>query len=129
MLTKQEWIGSIIMGLISLYFARKKRKNPLVWFTIGFMFKLTGLCFLLLFPIIKNFFRKKKPPAEIATPKPASPVFPSQTIWYYLDEENKQNGPMSFQKLQEIEKNGIIHFDTYVWNETFNEWKKWKELF
>jgi hypothetical protein len=127
MLTKQQWIISLIMGVTTLYYAKKQGKNPFLWFSIGFIFGLIGLCFLFFAPRRKKSSpqNKNSPPIEV---QPA-PAFPLNSLWYYLDKQEIQQGPMSFQKLQETHKEGIIDMETYIWNETLSDWKKWNDLF
>lgn len=128
---KQDPIASLItlitFGLIAAYFAKKQGKKPVIWFMLGFLFALPALCFLLFLPIKQYFEKKKTPLKKEETPPP--PIFAAETIWYYLDQNNCQQGPVSFQLLQKMQKENLIQTNTYIWNESFTDWKKWEELF
>jgi hypothetical protein len=127
-----QWISSLLLGATAVYYAKKRGKNPYLWFMLGFFFGLTGLLFLLFFPRLKNSFRKKKPtPPMQAQTSPSlflSP-YPLNTIWYYLDGEMKQQGPVSLKKLEEMKRGGLVHPKTYIWNDSLPQWKKWDEVF
>jgi len=133
-----QWISSLLLGATAVYYAKKRGKNPYLWFMLGFFFGLTGLLFLLFFPRLKKSLRKKKTdhpaftqPQTQIQPSPSlflSP-YPLNTIWYYLDSEMKQQGPVSLKKLEEMKRGGLVHSKTYVWNESLSQWKKWDEIF
>jgi adenylosuccinate synthase len=53
---------------------------------------------------------------------------PPKPLWYYLDGEEKQYGPMSFHALQEAFEAKEVMPNTYLWNETMNDWQKLESL-
>jgi hypothetical protein len=114
------------IGFVGAYVAKKRKLNPFFWFGICAFF---GLIPLLIFIFLPRFLKKPKantpPPVKAAPPLP----FPAETIWYYLDENEQQMGPMSFVKLQEMKFNKKLHEDTYIWNEIMTYWKQWKDVF
>jgi len=40
-------IVSLLSGLVCFFFAKEKRKNPFLWFFIGFIFSLVGIFIIL----------------------------------------------------------------------------------
>ncbi len=115
----------IVMGSITAYYAKQKNKDPFIWFFVGFLFGMLGLLSLF---IISNFQAKREaqnqpPPA----PKPVAPAVP-QKFWYYLDQENRQFGPVSFDALNSAWKEGKITVNTFVWNEDLDGWKPFEQF-
>lgn len=123
----------IVMGSISAYFAKKRGKNPYLWFAIGSFFGLLG--FFILFFMSK---KKKNMQAEQEASKEdgmtidiTPEVTPAELekLWYYLAAENQQHGPMSFDALKRAFREGKISNGSYVWNEEMDEWRRFGELF
>lgn len=52
----------------------------------------------------------------------------SNKLWYYLDSEMEQKGPVSASLLQEKIRTGHIVPDTYLWNEELDDWKPLESL-
>jgi len=113
-----------ITGLITAYIARRRNRNPISWFTVGFLFGLLGLLFFFILP------QKKKPaPKIVIAPKPQPYVFgPRDKYWYFLDKNHSQVGPMSYIALSNHWKQGKIKEDTFVWHEELTDWKPLQEL-
>ncbi len=53
---------------------------------------------------------------------------PPEILWYYLDKENNQYGPMSFNALKSAWNCEEIDPCTYVWNENMKEWQPLETL-
>ncbi len=53
---------------------------------------------------------------------------PPEILWYYLDKEEKQFGPMSFHALQSAWDDDQIIGSTFVWNEEMENWKTLENL-
>ncbi|MBM3198868.1 MAG: DUF4339 domain-containing protein [Chlamydiae bacterium] len=129
----------LIAAIFSSYCAYRQKRNPVIWFILGLCFDIYALIALALLPLLR-----KKSQAALAKNRTSSDpttleVTPSfslrttpeamQKLWYFLDKERQTTGPMSFQLFYEQWKKGIILSDTLVWNETFSEWKTFKEAF
>ncbi len=118
-----------ILGAACGYLALKKGRNPYVWFFIGLIFGLLGILALY---IISFRARKKEPEVEIPikiTEINQEPLLPGvQKVWYYLDKNHQQCGPISFQSLQNEITIGEIAASSYVWNEEMENWKQIKDL-
>ena len=106
--------------------SEKKRKlKHFFWFAVCSML---GLIALLGFIFLPFFLRKwgKKKQIEI---KEADPLFPLETLWYYLDDSDTQHGPVSYARLLELREKGHIQENHYIWHESFSHWKKWTSVF
>jgi hypothetical protein len=111
------------VGATSAYFANREGKNPYLWFALGILLGVfaIGILFFLKYQEKhkKSLQQKQKP-----SPKPIK----DSRFWYYLDEKNAKFGPISFFKLQSLLHEKKISPDTYVWTETFENWKLLKEI-
>jgi hypothetical protein len=113
-------LGATVIGIICTIFAKKKHRNQLGWFAIGFLFGIFGLMILLFMPALK-------PPIDAAVVTlpplftPESPL--TEKMWYYLTPEKVQKGPMSYQALEEAFHNSSVTSDTYLWHDELDEWK------
>ncbi len=114
---------SLVCGLIARREAVRKNLNTKLGFCLGFFFGVLGLA-------IVFFLRPKKAPTSVK--KIIPPKAPKKeidaTLWYYLDKEHKQIGPMSFMLLQDALEKSKINDSSYVWNEKMDDWKKIEEL-
>lgn len=128
---------AVITAFLSAYLAKKRGRNPIIWFLIGLTFGLLGLFSIFFFPSLKKGEKKgsvapsKKAPyeEEALAPLPPTIVGPSDKFWYYLDPLNAQQGPMSFDALTRAFGQGKITGTTYVWHEDLSDWKPLQEFF
>lgn len=113
---------SVILGLGCSRLARYRGRNPTHWFIGGVFFGIFALALLFFLPA-----RKQKPAVN---PQPARPklnlLFPEHDgkLWYFLDEEKGQHGPMSFDALTRSYGEGKVKKASYVWNEAMEEWQE-----
>jgi len=124
-MTFSPWVllFSSLFGVMAAFFAHSRGKNPYLWFVVGFLFGMLGVVALFL-----PFTTKRKPVRRQQRPQAPRPpeqrlVGPSNCFWYYLDEQQQQKGPMSFQAITKAWKRGEILPDTFVWHEELPEWK------
>jgi hypothetical protein len=121
------FLFSFLFGVMAAFFAKSRGKNPYLWFTIGVLFGLCGVV-ALLFPTAK----RKRVPQRRRREAPRLPERriegPRDCFWYYLDEEQQQKGPMSFQAIAQAWKKGEIVSHTFVWHEQLPEWKPLGDL-
>lgn len=113
----------LIQGSIAAYYAKRKGRNPYLWFAIG--------CFFGIFGILAVFFLKnpKKAGAPAKTvPEPAVRKTLPHRIWYYLDQNTQQIGPVSTSALEAAWEEGKISLITYVWHEGMENWKSWQDV-
>lgn len=140
-----EYIYFVSSAIIAAYCAHRQKRNPFIWFFLGYFFQIFALIALAILPLIRKKIRQallKKHGLSPASQEDATttlevvPSFSLQTtpeamqkLWYFLDGERKTVGPMSFQAFYETWKKGTILSDTLVWNETFPEWKSFSDVF
>ncbi len=120
----------LVFGSVSAFLARKRGKNPYLWFFLGTVFGVFGVLFL--------FFAPQPPGAAKAAPNrdttPTIDITPKvsdsdkEKFWYYLDPDEIQQGPMSYEGLLRNYREGIISKNTHVWNENYDAWKRLSDL-
>lgn len=47
----------------------------------------------------------------------------SESIWFYLDSDDQTIGPVSFRDIDVLLRTNEIDLSTYVWQESFENWK------
>ncbi len=133
-----------LIGMLCSNMAQKKGKNSMLWFQIGFCFGIFGIA-LFFFTLLKDKISSKSKPAqqEFAlnaqaassveeTPKPIISHSTQTSLedreWFYLDQNNKVNGGISFKVLKELIQKKAIHDTTLIWSEGMDSWKKLVDL-
>lgn len=122
-----EWVIVcwILAGLICSFSALQHKRNPYGWFFIGLIFGVFGILFLYL---LNKKFKKEKLQQVIITSPAISIPESCQKLWYYLDNQNQQIGPMSFSLLKTNWIRGKINSSTFLWNAEMENWKQVHEL-
>jgi hypothetical protein len=118
---------STLFGLMASYFAVRKKWNPYLWFFIGFIFGIFGLFAFFLSPQKKRRRRKSPQPKQQEAPKPILQG-PADKLWFYLDTNHAQVGPISYSAMMKALHLGQISNNTYVWHENLEDWKKAEDL-
>lgn len=120
------------LGWIASRMAERRGRNVAIWFILGFILGIIALIIL--------YFLPPKNVLAIASPSPSniSPIASDESedtssnslkkLWYYLDQENKQYGPMNFDALQNAWDTDLIGEKTYVWNEDMENWERLEAL-
>lgn len=124
MISPATLIAAFAFGAVGAYLAQKRKKNPYVWFCIGFFFGLIGLFAIFFLPLKQKRGRKR---TAIVKPIPTIEG-PSDKFWYYLDPTHNQIGPVSYQAITKFLHTGEISRTTYVWHEEMSDWKKLDDL-
>ncbi|NGX45262.1 MAG: hypothetical protein K940chlam2_00407 [Chlamydiae bacterium] len=120
-LTVAMWL---LFGSLTAYLAQRRGKNPYLWFFIGMLLGIMGLLILIFMPKLRLKKAQKDPiPTVDVTPEP-----PKEKLWYYLDSDNKQFGPMAFEELMRAYHEATVGTETYVWNEDLEDWKHFKDF-
>jgi hypothetical protein len=126
-------IGSLIMGAIAAYIARRRGKNPYLWFGIGMLLGILGLFLIFFIPNKKRPSQTQdslaKEPIVTLDITPTVSASSKEKLWYYLSKSNEQFGPMSFDFLKKAFFEGKIKASTYVWNEELDNWKMFENIF
>lgn len=104
----------LLYGYFGTRMAKKRGRNEKAWFFLCFFFGLIGLAVLYFLKPLKK---------EIAVEVTAQETKP-KLLWYYLDGENKQIGPVSEgvlkRNLEEV---------SYIWNETMEAWARPEDVY
>lgn len=135
-------LSIIILFIISIgaaYYAEKKGRNPMIWFIIGLLISVFALIILYLLPPIEREnedefevkrnqgFSNYKPNSSLG--ETMSDKLPEEdTLWYYLDSNHAQFGPVSIVALKELWDTGRLNLESYVWSQGMENWKKVDEL-
>lgn len=120
----------IVFGALSAYLAKTRGKNPYLWFFLGMLFGIFGLLFLFFAPKQRRQAQTAGTAQDANTIDISPPFDPkyNEKFWYYLDPENQQHGPMSFDALYRLYCETTLSKQTYVWNESLESWKPFEEF-
>lgn len=119
----------VLLGFICSQIAKKKNRNPTTWFYVGFFLGIIGVLLVALLPAQQRAVQQIiLTPTEIVPIQ--NPVIQElrQKHWYYLDKNQTQLGPMSFDAFKRCYQEGKFFITSYVWNEDLENWKKLEEL-
>lgn len=125
------YVMSFVFGLMAASLAQKRGRSPWTWFIVGFLTGVFGVIALLL---ISRFKDGAKP----ATPEKVKVVISKEKLelrqryenllWYYLNSQREQEGPLPFVSLQELWWRGTINAGSYLWHEGLAEWQALKNF-
>ncbi len=137
------FIFSVLWAFISAYYAEKKGRSSLGWFVLGFIFTFLALIVLYFLPPVKKdeeisplvnkpinsateSYPSSSPSTLLPPPFEASPE--ENVLWFYLDLDHKQIGPVSVIALRELWNRGDLLLNSYVWTEGMEKWEKIDQL-
>ena len=120
----------LIIGLICSKTASKKGRNPSIWFFLGMFLGIIAFIILYLLPAKKLNLKENTNLSKMqndsynttSTQQAPTPASTHVELWYYLDNQNNQFGPMSFEALEKAWNCEKIHASTYVWNRKLDKW-------
>jgi hypothetical protein len=115
-------IGWLIMGALTSHYAKQRNRNPYLWFVIGLLFGILGLLLVFILPS-----RKEEISKIVSLPPPMESEKPF-VLWYYVDENDAQQGPMSEKSFLLAQQEGKIKPLSYVWNTGMEHWKRLEEI-
>lgn len=127
----------LVIASLTSYYAIRKGRNPIVWFVLGLLLGIFA-------PLILLFLSKVKPEGNglptmtVSQPDPSlahlphPPPSPEEVtrlqeenkLWYYLDQDHQQIGPVSVVGLRELWNRGKLDLNQYVWSEGMEKWEK-----
>jgi hypothetical protein len=125
---------SIVLGVIlgwgCSYYAKRRGRNPTPWFFAGLFFGIFALLILFILPVRKAGEKTVAQAPSAPKPAPLTTIFPLHAgkLWYFLDEQKAQFGPMSFDALSKARHEGKVQEQTYVWNETMENWQRFQDV-
>lgn len=115
----------LLFGGASSYFAGQRGRDPFAWFLIGMLLGILGLLLLFLLPPLNK--EEEASPVEIPKEEAEDSSYRLKS-WYYLDENNEQVGPASFNQLKKAGQAGKIRQDTLLWCEGMKQWTPMADL-
>lgn len=149
------FIMLIIIASITSYYAEKKGRNSTVWFILTILFgPIVPLILFFLSTLNADgsteTVEQKKKKEEETLALLNTPTTPLQAVgseaaanidkneqmaylqedklWYYLDQDHRQYGPISLIGLRELWNNGKVDLNSYAWSEGMASWEKIENL-
>lgn len=123
-----------LMGFVTSKLAEQRGRNPYVWFMIGALAGILGIAALFLLDYIQPVQKedeKETAPKELESdlpPPPQEKINPLELgVWYFVDQDKKQRGPLDFTDMFITWEDGRIPSDALVWHESFADWKHLSE--
>lgn len=126
----------LIIASFTAYYANRKGRNPLLWFIIGVLLGIFAPLILLFLSSVKPV-DSDIPTMSVSNPDPsldqldqAPPQVNLQSseeenkLWYYLDQNHQQIGPVSIIALRELWNRGQLEITSYVWSDGMEQWQK-----
>lgn len=125
------FVLGLLIGAITAYFAERRGRSPMVWFFVGALLGIFGLILVFILPsyAAKEVDEKKgEPVVFVAAPPIAPPPVIEEKLWYYLDQNHQQYGPVPYAQIKDLLDRQELTTDTYVWSEGMEDWKRISEL-
>ena len=119
----------VAIASFTAYYANRRGREPLLWFAIGLLLGIFSPLILLLLPVVKkengDSPRVDSPPESQDNEKVAEGMMPEEDrLWYYLDQQHQQFGPVSIVALRALWNRGRLELTHYVWTEGMEKWEK-----
>lgn len=130
----------LLIASFTAYYANRKGRNPILWFIIGVLLGIFAPLILLFFPTIKSESNNGLPTMTVSNPDPSLQHLPpspqleikrteeEDKLWYYLDQNHQQMGPVSVIALRELWNRGQLELNSYVWTDGMEQWQKVENL-
>lgn len=131
----------IIIASLTAYYADRKGRSFTIWFILGALLGVFAPLILFFLPSLpEENSDATQPMMTVSQPDPSlSPVSPplaslpawkgeEDKLWYYLDQEHQQIGPVSIVALRDMWKRGLLELNSYVWTEGMEQWQKVEQL-
>lgn len=129
----------LIIASLTAYYADRKGRSFTIWFILGVL--LGVFAPLILFFLSSNNGSNKKndiPSMSVSKPDPSLQIAASpppvefkgneDKLWYYLDKDHQQMGPVSIVALRDLWNRGLLELTSYVWSQGMNDWLKVEQL-
>lgn len=126
-----------IISALTSYYALQKGRNPVIWFVISLLIGFLAPVILYFLPSVTD---QDNPPNEMPG-KGEIPAYSgqlqvvsseelpsSEKLWYYLDENHRQYGPVSIIALKNLFDTAKLGLHSYVWSEGMEKWEQVGDL-
>ncbi len=131
----------VIIASLTAYYADRKGRSFTVWFILGVLLGVFAPLILFFLPSLREedvgegqptmTVSRPDPSLELISPPLAPvPVWKEEEnkLWYYLDQEHQQMGPVSMIALRDMWNRGLLELNSYVWTEGMGQWQKVEQL-
>jgi hypothetical protein len=127
----------LIIASLTAYYADRKGRRSIIWFIIGLLLGVIAPIILFFLPSLKengevNQSTMSSPPVAPSLPvREEQKQLPSpieDRLWYYLDQNHHQYGPVSIVALKDLWDRGQLDLNSYVWSEGMGNWQKMDDL-
>lgn len=131
----------VIIASLTAYYADRKGRSFTIWFILGVLLGVFAPLILFFLPSLRGedvdegqpTMTVSKPDSSLERLSP--PLAPVPTwkeeedkLWYYLDQEHQQMGPVSIVALRDMWNRGLLELNSYVWTEGMGQWQKVEQL-
>jgi GYF domain 2 len=121
----------VLIGAATSYFAKQRNRDPALWFFIGMLLGLIGLVILFILPVVDTPKESEKIAGSDPVHKLPQFIEPPDfalKVWFFLDNERKQQGPISFSVVRTMWQQNKLHNESVVWCEGMHTWCKVNEI-
>lgn len=123
----------LCLGTATAYFANQRGRDPIVWFMLGMLLGFFGLLLVFLLPPLAE--EEPAVEAEYALLEQRGELsfgLSNQDFlvkdWFYYDHKQIRQGPVSFDKLKGLWKDGFLNEESYIWSEGMENWIRLEEV-
>ncbi len=109
----------------------------MLWFIVGILLGIFAPLILLFLSSVKNQASSDGlPTMNVSNPDPSLQTLPQSQIlpqaivkadeglWYYLDQDHQQMGPVSVIALRSLWNRGELQLLSYVWTDGMEQWQR-----
>lgn len=136
-------LSSTAFGVLTAMVAKKKGRNTILWFLVGFSFGLIGLLVAWKLSPVNTDPKAKSatiPIREVRSEaaSPADQPYPSENVkriptslsiqWYYINADLDTVGPLKVDELRKHLHDNKLDASTYIWCEEFVDWMQISEF-
>jgi hypothetical protein len=128
----------LIIASLTAYYADRKGRSFTIWFILGVLLGVFAPLILFFLSSNNESNENNSPAMTVSKPDPslqAAASLPAvefkgneDKLWYYLDKDHKQMGPVSIVALRDLWNRGLLELTTYVWSQGMNDWLKVEQL-
>lgn len=129
----------VIVASLTAYYAERKGRSFAIWFLLGALLGIFAPLILFFLPSLQETEESGgQPTMAVSQPDPSLQHLPSSApqrdwqledkLWYYLDHQHQQMGPVSVIALRDLWNRGLLELNSYVWTEGMSQWRKVDEL-